>query len=56
MDDRYKYLRNLKKLKEKKFHENFSKIIKTLNYQNIITYEFLKCDNVLDEIKIFYDL
>jgi len=47
---------NLSAIKEKKFHIEFSNKIKKLNYKNIITYEILKCDDIIYEINKFNEI
>jgi sugar phosphate isomerase/epimerase len=38
------------------FHKKFSEKLKSLNYENIITYELLPCDNLEEQIKIFTEI
>jgi sugar phosphate isomerase/epimerase len=38
------------------FHKKFSEKLKSLNYENIITYELLPCDNLEERIKIFTEI
>jgi sugar phosphate isomerase/epimerase len=38
------------------FHKKFSEKIKSLNYDGIITYELLPCDNLENQIKIFSEI
>lgn len=46
----------LNKLSDLEFHSKFSKLIKELNYNGIITYEVVKCDDLIDSVKQFYEL
>jgi sugar phosphate isomerase/epimerase len=47
---------NLSPISNLDFHKRFSNKLKTLNYQNIITYELLPCDNLEHQIKIFTEI
>lgn len=47
---------NLKKLTNFEFHNNFSKLLKDLNYGGIVTYELVECDDLFDTIIEFYEL
>lgn len=38
------------------FHEKFSKKIKDLNYNKVITYEVLKCENIISSINDFISI
>jgi sugar phosphate isomerase/epimerase len=40
-------------LSDLEFHKKFSEKIKSLGYENIITYELLQCDDLEEKIKIF---
>jgi D-psicose/D-tagatose/L-ribulose 3-epimerase len=40
-------------LSDLEFHKKFSEKIKSLGYENIITYELLPCDNLEEKIKVF---
>lgn len=38
------------------FHNKFSKSIKKTKYDGIITYEVLKCENIMESVKQFYKI
>jgi sugar phosphate isomerase/epimerase len=44
---------NLQPIKDINFHLNFSNEIKKINYDKIVTYEVIGCDNILESIKLF---
>lgn len=46
----------LSKLFDFEFHHVFSKSIKDLNYSGIITYEVMKCDDLIESVKEFYNI
>lgn len=46
----------LNKLFDFDFHRLFSKLLKDLNYDGVITYEVVKCDGLIDSVKHFYEL
>jgi sugar phosphate isomerase/epimerase len=46
----------LNKLSDLEFHGRFSKLIKELNYNGIVTYEVVKCDGLIESVKEFYEL
>jgi sugar phosphate isomerase/epimerase len=43
----------LRTIEETEFHLDFSDIIKKLGYDKTITYEVMKCDNILENIPLF---
>jgi sugar phosphate isomerase/epimerase len=45
---------NLKTLSDFDLHKEFSKLLKSFNYNGIITYEVNKCDNIIESVKDFY--
>ena len=45
---------NLKTLSDFDLHKEFSKLLKSFNYNGIITYEVNKCDNIIESMKDFY--
>jgi sugar phosphate isomerase/epimerase len=44
---------NLHPIKDINFHLDFSSEIKKINYDKIVTYEVISCDNILESIKLF---
>jgi len=44
---------NLQPIKLNEFHYDFNKTIKEIGYNETITYEVLKCDNLIESINIF---
>jgi sugar phosphate isomerase/epimerase len=47
---------NLNLLKKNKFHENFSRLLKKIGYNKVITYEVKKQKKVWDSVKLFSDI
>jgi sugar phosphate isomerase/epimerase len=43
----------LEKIKNNQFHRLFSKKIKSMGYNKIITYEVIKCDDILSSIELY---
>jgi sugar phosphate isomerase/epimerase len=63
LEDNYEYINHIhiseKKLtpiKNANFHLKFSNQIKELGYNNTITYEVMKCENIMDSVKNFYEI
>jgi sugar phosphate isomerase/epimerase len=62
-ENNYEYINHIH-ISEKKlspitnpnFHLNFSSRIKELGYNKTITYEVMKCENIMDSVKIFYEI
>ena len=59
----YKYINhihisenNLLPIKDINFHVEFSKEIKKMNYDKIITYEIIACKNILESVKLFSEI
>lgn len=48
--------KNLEPIKNLNFHKKFSNYLKKINYNKIITYEVMKCENIMDSVKKFYDI
>lgn len=46
----------LGKLFDFEFHRLFSKSLKDLNYDGVVTYEVVKCDGLIDSVEEFYRL
>jgi sugar phosphate isomerase/epimerase len=46
----------LKILSDFEFHGKFSKLLKELNYNGVVTYEVVKCHSLIDSVKEFYKL
>lgn len=44
---------NLSHIKDTDFHWDFSEKIKKMNYDKIVTYEVITCENILESIKLF---
>lgn len=56
----YKYIKhihisepNLKVIEDNEFHKDFSNTLKKNNYNGVITYEVLKCDEIINNISTF---
>jgi sugar phosphate isomerase/epimerase len=47
---------NLLPIKNLNFHLDFSNEIKKMNYNKIITYEVISCNNILESIKLFSEI
>lgn len=47
---------NLSPIKNINFHLDFSNEIKKMNYNKIVTYEVISCDNILESIKLFSEI
>jgi sugar phosphate isomerase/epimerase len=45
---------NLKTLSDFEFHKEFSQLLKSFNYNGIITYEVNKCNGIIESVKDFY--
>jgi sugar phosphate isomerase/epimerase len=46
----------LKPLSDFNFHKEFSQLLRTLNYNGVVTYEVMKCENLMKSVSEFYDL
>jgi sugar phosphate isomerase/epimerase len=45
---------NLKTLSDFEFNKEFSQLLKSFNYNGIITYEVNKCNGIIESVKDFY--
>lgn len=43
-------------IKDLIFHNKFSLVLKEFKYNGIITYEVMKCKNIMDSVKKFYEI
>lgn len=46
----------LSPIKDLIFHSKFSSVLKEIKYDGIITYEVMKCENIMDSVKKFYEI
>lgn len=48
--------KSLQPIKNSTFHTNFSSKLKELNYDGIVTYEVIKCENIINSLEKFYQI
>jgi sugar phosphate isomerase/epimerase len=46
----------LKPLSDFNFHKEFSQLLRASNYNGVVTYEVMKCENLMGSVSEFYDL
>ena len=46
----------LEPIKNIEFHTKFSSQLKEMKYDKIITYEVMKCEQIMDSVKEFYEI
>jgi sugar phosphate isomerase/epimerase len=63
LEDNYEYInhihiseKKLSPINNQNFHLKFSNQIKELGYDKTITYEVMKCENIMDSVKNFYEI